>query len=449
MNYTLKPGQGVVIQTVDSQGMPKFETLQASHPSFKRVVRALKRKEWAKVPKLIDIAQSIADLSCGQVELRKDGIFYKGTQIDNSLTTRILELMRQGKSVNHMLRFMDNLFQNPQQYAIHELYDWLKKCNLPITDRGTFMAYKRVRSDYKDCYSGTIDNSVGQIVFMKREDVDPDRRNECSQGLHFCSAAYLPNYPGDKIMKVEINPKDVVAIPADYSFSKGRTWLYEVVEEIPANQYSSLVDRGIDIEDYQVAVYSVAKDRKKLIADILALPTIKSMLRKAKNVKKTKRGRKAKTMMFVVSERSIRKMTYGRLRKLHNQFAEPPIPKMSRLSENRLEEIRKAYGLSRGEVAEHLGISYRKTADIELSKNLTQQEIDSYLDAIMAAAGLGATKSTGVSFPKPTQKRAKAAAASASSSFNDDFEDDEEPWSESYDDGYADFDEEEEEEAFN
>src|SRR5271167_77072 len=188
MNYTLKPGEGVVIAMTDPKtGMPKFETLQASHPSFKAVVRALKRKEFSKVPKLVDIAASIANKSCGQVELRKDGIFYKGTLIDNSLTVRILELMRQGKPMTHMLRFMDNLFQNPQPFAIHELYDWLKMNKLPITDRGTFMAYKRVRHDYKDQHSGTIDNSVGQIVFMKRTDVCTDRHNTCAQGLHFCS----------------------------------------------------------------------------------------------------------------------------------------------------------------------------------------------------------------------------------------------------------------------
>lgn len=443
LSYTLKPGEGVVVAMTDVKtGMPKFETIVASHPSFKQIVRALKRKDWAKVPKLVDIATSIANKSCGQIELRKDGIFYKGTLVDNSLTVRILELMRQNKPVTHMLRFMDNLFQNPQPWAIHELYDWLKKCKLPITDRGTFMAYKRVRHDYKDQHSGTIDNSVGQIVFMKREDVDADRSRECSVGLHFCSVAYLPNYPGDRVMKVEINPKDVVAIPADYEYSKGRTWLYEVVAEIPANECAGL-DRGIDIEDYQVAVYSIAKDRKKLIEDILALPTIKSMLRKAKNLKKVKRGRKAKTTTFIVSERSIRKMTYGRLRKLFNQYAEPPIPKQSRLTENRLEEIRKAYGLSRGEVAEHMKISYRKAADIERSKTLTQEEIDSYLDAIMAASGLGPTKQTGVSFPKKSTPRAKAAAASAG---NDHFGDDtEEDWSDGDYGDYDDFEEEDEE----
>ncbi len=436
MNYTLKPGEGVVIAMTDKvTGMPKFETIVASHPSFKQVVRALKRKEFAKVPKLIDIATVIANKSCGQVELRKDGIFYKGTLIDNSLTVRILELLRQGKTITHMLKFMDNLFQNPQQFAIFELYDWMKKCKLPITDRGTFMAYKRVRTDYKDCFSGTIDNSVGQIVFMKREDVDADRTNECSQGLHFCSVAYLPNYPGDRIMQVEINPKDVVSIPKDYEYSKGRTWLYEVVKEIPAAEYSTLVDRGVDIEDYRVAVYSIAKDRKKLIADILALPTIKSMLRKGRAVKKTKRGRKAKTSVFVVSEQSIRKMTYGRLRKLFNQFAMPEPPKMSRLGENRLEEIRKAYGLSRGEVAEVLKISYSQAVAIERSKVLTQETIDNYLAAIISVKGLGPSRSTGISFPKPTQPRAYAAAASAGDSFG-----------ESYDDGYGDLNDDFEEE---
>jgi transcriptional regulator with XRE-family HTH domain len=449
--YSLKP-EGVVINMVDAAtGMPKFETLQVSHPYFKRVIRALKRKEWTRVPKLLSIAQMIADKSYGNVEVRKDGLYYKGRSIDNSLTTRILQMIKENRSVGHMLKFMDNLYQNPEEFAIHELYDWLNGCKLPITDRGTFMAYKRVTREYKDCRTQSIDNSVGQIVFMKREDVCKDRTQTCEQGLHFCSIAYLPEYPGERIMMVEINPKDVVSIPDDYNFTKGRTWMYEVVQEVPEDQVSTLLDRGVDIEEYRTAVYSVAKDRKKLLADILALPTIKSMIRYQKKVqgrKRVKRGRKAKTEQFILSEKSIRKMTIGRLRKLFIQFAPPEPPKMSVSVENRLEAIRKTYGFTRGQVAEAMGVSYSAVFHYERAKELAQEVIDSYLGAVMKLAQLGQTHQTGISFPKPTVQFKYTAPAPSVPEESEEDEGDEFGYEEEeeYNDGWG---EEEDEEVFN
>jgi transcriptional regulator with XRE-family HTH domain len=449
--YTLKP-ESVTVAMFDERGFPKFEVVQASHPTFSRLVRALKRKEWARVPKLISLAQMIADKSQGAVEVKKEGIYYKGVLIDNSLTKRILQIMKEGKPISAMLKFMDNLYQNPESFAIHELYDWLAGCNLPITDDGCFMAYKRVRSDYKDCYTGTIDNSVGQIVFIPRTAVCKDRQQTCAYGLHFCSIAYLPNYPGDKIMQVKINPKDVVSIPVDYDYSKGRTWMYEVVKEIPESQLTLLFDQKIDIEDFQCSVYSIAKDRRKLLASIFELPAIKSMIRHQAKMKarRVKRGRKAKTEKFILSAQSIRKMTYGRLVKLYKQFAPPETPTLTNLTENRLEAIRKSYGFSRGEVASKLDVSYGAVYGMERAKVLAQDVIDKYIAAIIALSKLGAARSTGISFPKPTVK-VKAAAAAAYSApvepagLNDAFEDDDDDEPE-YDDGFGDFDEEFEDE---
>jgi DNA-binding transcriptional regulator YiaG len=414
INYSLKEGESVTVCLMNKQtGLPEFHPLHSTHPTFKPLVRALKRKDWKRVPKLISTAALIADKSQGSVEVKKGGVYYKGTLIDNSLTTRILQIIKEGKPVSAMLKFMDNLYQNPEQFAIGELYDWLAGCKLPITDRGTFMAYKRVRSDYKDCYTGTIDNSVGQVIFMKRTDVCKDRQQTCERGLHFCSIAYLPNYPGDKIMMVEINPKDVVSIPVDYDFSKGRTWLYEVVAEVPADQLTRLFDQKIDIEQYQTAVYSVAKDRRKLLADILALPAIKSMVRHQRKLKakKVKRGRKAKTEQFILSEKSIKKMTIGRLTSLYKKFAPPAPPKPSSLTENRLHDIRVSYGFSRGQVAAKIGVTYRTVANYENAKFVPQDAIDSYLDALIRLSRLGPTEKTGISFPKKTVTKAKAAAA--------------------------------------
>jgi hypothetical protein len=97
---------------------------------------------------------------------------------------------------------------------------------------------------------------------MPREQVDKDRNNTCSVGLHFCSKDYLSSYGGASghTMIVKINPADVVSIPSDYDNTKGRTWKYEVVGEIPFEgvhkyNWSAIVDEewlcDVDDEDWQ------------------------------------------------------------------------------------------------------------------------------------------------------------------------------------------------------
>jgi transcriptional regulator with XRE-family HTH domain len=415
LNYILKPDNLAVAVTNPTTQMPEWKTMHSSHVSFTSIVRALKAKNWARAIRLFDTAQLIADKAQGKVAVKKDGVFYNGTRLDNALTTRILQLIKEGKPVSHMLRFMDRLYLNPSQTAISELYDWLAGCKLPITDDGRFVAYRRVRSDYKDVYSGTIDNSPGQLVWMKRTDVCSDRHNTCAEGLHFCSIAYLPSYPGDRIMQVVVDPADVVSIPSDYQYTKGRTWQYEVVKEISRSDISDKLDRGIDIDDYRVAVYSIAKDRKKLVAEILALPTIKAMLRKAARAK-IKRGRKAKNSAFLVTAENIRKATYGRLVNLYKVYAPPTTTPLTNVSsffdkttkQNRLFAMRKSYGFSRGQVAVKMKVSYGTVANYEKAASLPQATIDEYIDALMRLTRLGSTEQTGLSYPKPTSKRAAA-----------------------------------------
>jgi len=106
---------------------------------------------------------------------------------------------------------------------------------MPITPDGHFLAYKKVRANYKDVHSGTMDNSVGQIVEMERHEVDDNKDVTCSTGLHFCGMSYLSCFGGDRTVIVKINPADVVAIPSDYNDAKGRACRYEVIGELNVN----------------------------------------------------------------------------------------------------------------------------------------------------------------------------------------------------------------------
>jgi hypothetical protein len=173
----------------------------------------------------------------GLVKVTRNGVTYAGHVVNSVLADRMVDIADKGLPLEPWVNFLNKVMANPEPFAQEELYLWLAKSDLPITDDGDFLAYKKVNDDFTDIYSGTIDNSPGQTVVMPggRSEVDNDRDNLCSIGLHFCSKSYLPQFgrqDGDRVVLVKVNPTDVVSIPADYQNAKGRTWKYEVVQEI-------------------------------------------------------------------------------------------------------------------------------------------------------------------------------------------------------------------------
>jgi hypothetical protein len=121
---------------------------------------------------------------------------------------------------------------NPSKRATEELYDFLMHKNLPITDDGCFLAYKRVNADWTDLYSNAIDNSIGQIVKMSRRKVDDNREMGCSDGLHVGALEYVEGYgSGGHVLVVKVNPEHVVSVPSDHDCTKVRCCEYEVLSE--------------------------------------------------------------------------------------------------------------------------------------------------------------------------------------------------------------------------
>ena len=160
-------------------------------------------------------------------------VFFRGAPVHPTLTARMLQLLEEGFDLKPMARFLENLMQNPSYRAIRCLYSFLEFGKMPITEDGCFLAYKAVRPDYKDIWSGTIDNSIGCVVEMPRNAVDEDPTRTCSYGLHVCSFDYLPRFAhaNGHVMICKVNPRDVVAIPVDYNNTKMRVCRYEVVGE--------------------------------------------------------------------------------------------------------------------------------------------------------------------------------------------------------------------------
>lgn len=220
-------GSNVVI-VIDN----KPHTISKTHITYQKVVDAIKASDWDTVKQIIDPVKVVLNYGAGNVSIQGEKLFWKGELFNGALATRMITMLEEGFDIEPMVQFMENLMQNPSKRAVDELYGFLEKNNLPITPDGHFLAYKRVREDYLDCHSGTMNNSVGKVVEMDRNRVDDNKDNTCSTGLHFCSQEYLKSFGGARTVIVKINPRDVVSIPSDYNNSKGRACRYEVIGEL-------------------------------------------------------------------------------------------------------------------------------------------------------------------------------------------------------------------------
>jgi hypothetical protein len=230
----------------------EFNTVDKSALNYEALKVELQKPEGerdiAAIKALISTKKMIEAFSYGKVKITEDEqVIYDGEPISNYLAARMLQIMNEGYDVTPFAKFMERVYANPQPYTRDELYEWLEAADLPIMSDGRFIAFKKVRKDYKDCHSGMFDNSVGQVLVMERTSCDPNRNQDCSTGFHFCSAGYLTHFRGDRVMVLAIDPADVTAIPRDYNRTKGRTCRYEVIGELDSQSeaYKAAWKRGV------------------------------------------------------------------------------------------------------------------------------------------------------------------------------------------------------------
>lgn len=229
MSYTITNNDNINI-IINSKAF----SIAPDHVNYTRIKAALRRKDCPKVLSLIDIVAAINKAGKGKVVVKDGKVFYNNKISHNYVAKKILEMKRKGFAIDHMIRFMENLMQNPNEAVKTDLLQFMEYGKLPICSDGTFLCYKRVRDDFTSFYDSKTDNRVGQSPALKWEQCDCDRNNTCAPSLHACSFSYLPYYCSGqgRVIMVKINPKEVAAIPVDMSQTKLRCRTYTVLEDL-------------------------------------------------------------------------------------------------------------------------------------------------------------------------------------------------------------------------
>jgi len=218
-------------------------TVATDHPNYNKIVESIKAGDFSNIENLVNVAKAVTNYASGRIKIDNGQIFYNEFALHNTLTERILKMMGEGFKFDHMIKFLENIMQNPSKRAVDETYWFLENYGLPITDDGCFLAYKAVRNDYTDIYSGKFNNAIGAVVSMPRNMVDDNYGADCSNGLHVGALDYVVGYGhfvkgqaptanGNRLLLVKVNPKDVVSVPKYEGHTKMRVCEYVVASEI-------------------------------------------------------------------------------------------------------------------------------------------------------------------------------------------------------------------------
>lgn len=132
-----------------------------------------------------------------------------------------------------------------RRHSADDLMKFLKRADLPIADDGCIIGYKNLSqgqgAEYVDAHTKLVKQQVGDFVCMDESMVDPNRRQDCSNGLHIASRSYLNGFSTNGgTFLCKIAPEDVIAVP-EYDSSKMRVCGYHILRKLN-DAHSKLVN---------------------------------------------------------------------------------------------------------------------------------------------------------------------------------------------------------------
>lgn len=246
----------------------KLESITGEHPRFKEIFARVvdEDDDLADLDRILDPAIGVAERFekvSTQVSVKNGHVLFEGREVHNTLTDQILRFYDEGnEDFKPLVKFLENLSQNPNEHSKEHLYRWLSVHEIPITKDGLFVAYKGVKQDLTSWHKGNgvvdgkqyhmahLPNHPGSEVEMPRDEVTFDPDNGCSFGLHAGTWAYANGF-ANRTLEVHINPRDVVSVPSDHGDQKLRTCRYWVIQELDRPYETAYVWDGNDEDEIE------------------------------------------------------------------------------------------------------------------------------------------------------------------------------------------------------
>lgn len=182
---------------------------------------------------------------------------------------RHLRQSAQLKDYKGFTKFLERLAPviKDRLHSVEDLMKFMETAELPIADDGSILFLKRLKFRgeengkrvFVDCHSGNIRQWVGCKVQVREDLVDPDRRQDCSNGLHVASMSYIRHFGGNVTILGKVAPEDVFAVP-EYNTNKMRVAAYHIIAELPEEERCN-VNNGIYLSKTEVG--------KKLLNDAI------------------------------------------------------------------------------------------------------------------------------------------------------------------------------------
>lgn len=213
----------------------------------KKVISFLNDENYDELENVLNIEWRMKNYTNSEFEIKCGCVLKDGEEVHTYIANKIIEFMENGIPYKYLLNFYNRIRLNPTKESADDMFRFLEHNRFTITPDGYIIAYKKVRHDFKDLYSGTFDNSIGAIVEVDRSIVDPDRNKSCSHGLHVAAFQYAKEFYGSYngiLIEVKLDPKDIVSVPLDYNNQKCRCCKYEVLRvcEKDNDEYLDIID---------------------------------------------------------------------------------------------------------------------------------------------------------------------------------------------------------------
>lgn len=230
--------------------------MDSTNPNFYKALAAANGDRPLPTDELLNlfsIANSVRDAFqqvTDRVQIEHGVVYLDEEPVESAVTRQIVRLFHEGAPMLPLVRFLEKIEENPSYNSRNQAFEWFRNHDITITEDGDVIAYKGVYADgnggYRSGHTGTayvnghryertyIPNAVGDVVEMERRDVADDPNSACSAGLHVGTYDYARSYAQGAMLKVRVDPADVVSVPHDASGQKIRVTRYVVLETITA-----------------------------------------------------------------------------------------------------------------------------------------------------------------------------------------------------------------------